>query len=322
MLLRTLSAAFLALSFLSGPAAAQYPEKTIKIVVGNAPGGATDIIARLVAQSIAGPLHQNVIVENRPGASGAIGAMYVANAAPDGYTLLLASTSAMSVNPLLQKLQYDPKKDFTPLTLVATIPHALIASPSLPVSDLKEFISYAKARPTQLNYGSAGGQSSVQHLAGVMLSQLAGIKMTDVPFDAGGSKAVTELIAGRLDIMSLDMEGALPFITSGKVRPLAVASESRIAQLPDVPTSAEAGLPGFLMRGWYGIVGPAGLPKEVTERLSSAISEATKTPEMRTKLNQIAATPDGRSQQQFADFIEGERVKFSKIVKEDNAKTE
>ncbi|HVZ45946.1 MAG TPA: tripartite tricarboxylate transporter substrate binding protein [Ramlibacter sp.] len=309
-------------SLFAVPARAQFPDKPIKIIVGNAPGGATDIIARLVAKHISGPLGQPVIVENRPGASGAVGAMAVAGSPPDGYTLGLAATSSMSVNPLLRKLQYDPKKDFTHLTLIATIPHALIVNTNLPVTNLKEFISYARARPTQLNYGSAGGQSSVQHLAGAMLNQMAAIQLTDVPFDAGGSKAVTELMAGRLDIMSLDLEGALPFIVSGKVRALAVAADSRIAQLPDVPTAAEAGLPGFLMRGWYGIVGPAGLPKDVAERLAKAMSDAVKTPEMREQLAHIAATPEGRSLQSFGDFIEGERAKFAKIIKDGNIKVE
>lgn len=289
----------------------------IRMIVPFAPGGTVDILARLIADNIAKPLGQNIIVENKPGAGSAIGTEYVARSEPNGYTLLMASTSSMAINPNLQKLGYR-LEDFAPISLVASVPHVLVVGPNVPVKNLKEFLAYAKQTGAVVNYATAG-QGTPHHLAGALLNQLAGLSMVDVPYKGTGP-ALSDVAGGQLQLMSVDLPPALPFISSGKVRPLGVAARARSPFAPDIPTVAEAGLPGFEVMGWYGIVAPANVPKDVAERLSTAISQALASPDMKAKLAQLGATAEDRSGRAFGEFMQAESAKWSEVIKTANIK--
>ena len=315
MLRRSVLAALLASSLIAGPARAEYPDKPIRIIVPFAPGGSVDILARVVAQQITKPLGQSVIVENKPGGGSAVGTEYVARAPADGYTLLMASTSSLAINPSLQKLNYQ-LSDFAPIALVASVPHVFIVNPSLPVKNLKEFIAYAKARDKQINYGSAGA-GTPHHLAGVMFNQLTGLKMVDIPYKGTGPMLV-DLVGGQVEAMSVDLPPAMPFIASNKVRVLGIATKARSPLAPDIPTMAEAGLPGFEVTGWYGVVAPAAVPKDVAQRLAKAISDALALPETREKLQQMGATPEGGTPQAFGEHMQRESAKWAKVIKDGN----
>ncbi|MGE4239797.1 Bug family tripartite tricarboxylate transporter substrate binding protein [Ramlibacter sp.] len=297
-----------------------YPKRgPVRIVVPFAPGGSVDIIARYMAQQMAGPLGQSVIVENRAGGGGAVGTEFVAKAAPDGYTLLLGSTGPMSVGPNLQKVGFE-LKDFTALTNVASIPHVLVVRANLPVSNLREFIAYAKANPTKVNYGS-GGLGTTHHLTGVMLNQLAGIRMVDIPYKGTGP-ALVDLVAGQVDVMSVDMPPALPFIHSGRIKVLAIATDTRSPLEPTIPTSTEAGLPGYLVTAWYGIVGPAGMPADVSARLAKVMGDVIAQPATREKFAQLGAAPEGLSLAAFGDYIRKDNAKWGSVIKAGNLKIE
>ncbi|HMN83357.1 MAG TPA: tripartite tricarboxylate transporter substrate binding protein [Burkholderiaceae bacterium] len=305
---------------IAGFAQADFPKRqVVRIVVPFAPGGSVDIIARYMAQEMSGPLGQTVIVENRPGGGGAVGTEYVARAPADGYTLLLGSTGPLSVSPNLQKLAYAPK-DFAPIINVASIPHVLVVRGNLPVKTLQEFIAYAKANPSKVNYGS-GGPGTTHHLTGVMLNQLAGISMVDIPYKGTGP-ALIDLVAGQVDVMSVDMPPALPFINSGKIRVLAIATENRSPLAPSIPTSAEAGLPGYLVTAWYGIVGPAGIPADVASRLAKAASDVLAQPATREKFAELGAASEGVSLAAFGDYMQRDNAKWGQIIKTGNLRLE
>jgi len=320
MLTRRIFLALVACLLSASLAHAKYPERPIRIIVPFAPGGSVDILARVVADQIAGPLGQSVIVENRAGGASAVGSELVARAEPDGYTLLMASTSSLAINPSLRKLNYDPVKDFTPITLVGSVPHVLVINAGLPPKNLKEFIAYARERPGQINYGSAG-PGTPHHLAGIMLNQMAGMKVVDIPYKGTGP-ALIDLVGGTVSVMSVDMAPALVYIHSGKLRPLAVATPQRSPFAPEIPTTAEAGLPGFLVTGWYGIVAPAGVPGDVAARLAQVISDALKTPVMREKLEAIGATPEGGTPEQFGQHLQREITKWSTVIQESGFRLE
>jgi tripartite-type tricarboxylate transporter receptor subunit TctC len=297
-----------------GQAHAQYPDKPIRIVVPFAPGGSVDILARVIAQQITKPLGQSVIVENRPGGGSAVGTEFVARAPADGYTLLMGSTSSLAINPSLQKLNYE-LRDFAPIALVASIPHVLVVNPKVPANNLREFIAYAKAKPT-INYGSAG-PGTPHHLAGVMLNQLAGLNMVDIPYKGTGP-ALVDLAGGQVEVMSVDMAPAMPFITAGKIRALGIATKTRSPLAPDIPTIAEAGVPGFEVTGWYGVVAPAAVPQDIAQKLAKAITEALALPETREKLLGLGATPEGGTPQAFGEHMQRETAKWSKVIKDGN----
>jgi tripartite-type tricarboxylate transporter receptor subunit TctC len=311
-LLRSFLAAT-ALALVAGAAHAQYPTKPIRLVVPWPPGGAVDTLGRLIAQTVSEPLGQPIVVENKAGAAGAIGSDAVAKSEPDGYTLLMGSTTVISINPALQKLPYQPT-DFAPITMVAFVPHMLVTNAETPAKNLKEFVAYVKARPREISYASAG-PGTPHHIAGEMFKSMAGIDMLQVPYKGTGP-ALTDLLAGRVQFMSVEAVAALPHVKAGKLRALGVATPERNALAPDVPTVAEAGYPGFEVTAWYGVVAPAGVPKNAAATLAGAISKALETPTFREKLSGMGATPVGGSPEAFGEILRRENAKWAKAIKD------
>lgn len=291
---------------------ADYPDRPIRMIVPFPPGGTVDVMGRLTSQILTENLGQSVVVENYGGAGGAIGGQRVVQAAPDGYTLLMGSTSTLSINPFFQQVGYDPLKDFTPITLVAFVPHLLVVNSSLPVHNLKEFIAYAKANKGKLNFGSSGIGTPHQ-VAGEMFNEMTGVDMVHVPYKGTGP-ALTDLISGRVAFMSLELDIALPYIRSNQIRVLGIATKERDPLAPEIPTIGEAGLPGFEVTSWYGAVAPKGVPKAVVATLATAISKRLETPEMKDKLHGLGATPVGGTPEQFATFLANQKTKWGSVI--------
>jgi tripartite-type tricarboxylate transporter receptor subunit TctC len=303
------------------PAAAQqpaFPVKSMRMVAPFAPGGALDLVARVAAQVLTEQLGQPVIVDNRAGAAGAIGSELVARAAPDGYSLLLGATTTHGINPVLQKLSYDPVRDFAPVSLVATIPHVLVVNPSLPVTSLPEFIKYARAKPG-LNYGSAG-TGSPHHLAGEMLRIASGLNLTHVPYK-GSAPAMSDVIAGQLQFMSIELTAAVSQIKAGKLRPIAIATARRVPGV-DLPTFAEGGVPGFEVTAWYAVYAPAGTPTTIVDTLSRAIARGLGSGDARDKLAALNAVAIGSTPAELASHQAAELARWSKVIKTAGVKPE
>lgn len=303
-----------------GAAAAQsfYPSRTIRIIVPYPAGGSTDFVGRMVADQLQTGLHAAVDVENRPGSGTTVGAEKVAKAQPDGYTLLIATSTTLAINKTLyRKLPYDPVKDFTPIALVAGIPLALAVDPEIPVKTLAEFIAYAKAHPG-LAYGSAG-DGSPQHLAAEMLKAAVGINVRHIPY-RGSMPALLNLIAGHISFMMVDLQPALPQIGEGKIRVLGVATAKRVAAAPDIPTLAESGLPGFEVIAWQGLVGPAGLPRPIVNQLAAQIEKLVGDPAASEKFKTAALEPlPGSTPDSFAAYVKSEIARWGDIVKTSGA---
>jgi tripartite-type tricarboxylate transporter receptor subunit TctC len=309
-----------ALALLAGlPAlAGSYPSQTIKMIVPYPAGGTTDLLGRMVADELQTGLGAAIIVENKPGAGTTIGAEQVARAAPDGYMLLLATSTTLAINKTLyKKLPYDPVKDFTPIALVAGVPFALIVNPQVLAKTLTEFIAYAKSKPG-LAYGSAGN-GSPQHLGAEMLKSAAGIDIRHVPY-RGSVAAMLDVIAGHVAFMVVDLQPALPQIAAGKVRVLGVTTPRRVASAPDIPTLAEGGLAGFELVAWQGVVGPAGLPRPIVDQLAAQIGKLVADPATRDKFKVMAleplppSTPDS-----FVIYVKTEIDRWAAIVKSSGA---
>lgn len=297
---------------------AAYPEKPIHLVVPFPPGGGTDATARLVADAMSPILGGNIVVENRAGAAGSIGAQNVADAAADGYTLFFSTMGALVINPYLYKnLRYDPIKSFTPIGTVGFSGNVLVVNPDVKAKSVSELVALAKADPGKYTYGSSGVGSS-SHLAGVMLESLAGIELTHIPYK-GSAPAVTDLVGGRIDMMIDNIPSHVEFTKVGKVRPLAVSNAKPSPLFPGVPTMAEAGVPGYDVTIWYGILGPAGIPQEVTDKVSKALRQVLEQPAMQEKLVKIGADPLIMSPDEFASFIKKENDKWEKIVAQSGA---
>lgn len=291
-----------------------YPTKPIRIVVGFTPGGATDITARAVAQKLTESFGQQVLVDNRPGAASNIGAESVARAAPDGYTMFLGSVST-SINPsLYAKLGYDPLRDFAAIALIANTPFLLVAHPSVPVKNVKELIAFARARPGELHYATAGAGSGA-HLFMELFNSLTGVKSNPVPY-RGAALAATDVIAGQVPLMFENIFTALPQSRAGKFRALAVSTAQRSAIAPEIPSVAEAGVPGYDANAWFGLVAPAATPREIITRLNAEVVKILQTPDMRERLRGLGATPGGGSPEQFATFLRDEVAKWAKVVKQ------
>jgi tripartite-type tricarboxylate transporter receptor subunit TctC len=275
----------------TAPAAAQtYPDRPIRLVVPFAAGGATDVLGRLLAVGLGEKLGQTVVVENKPGASTVIGATQVAKAAPDGYTLLLAASTTLTLNPAIRpNLSYDPIKSFTPLGLVADMSLVLVANPDTPLHSLKDLVTQAKADPDKFSYGSFGTGSSV-HFGGEMLKSAAGIRMVHVPFN-GSAPNLTALAGGQVQVAVDTVPASLPLIKAGRIRPLAALSPQRLPALPEVPTVAESGYPGFQMGTWFALIAPAGLPAPVQQKLEKALADVVNAPATRARLVELALTP-------------------------------
>lgn len=305
--------AALAITFVSGSALAQgYPSKPVRVVVPSAPGGSSDTITRIVAQKLSGTLGQSVVVDNRAGAAGNIGADIVAKAPPDGYTLLVPFGGHAINATLYRKLPYDLVRDFDPVILMVTVTGMLVVHPSLPVKSVKELIALAKARPGQIDFATPG-IGNVVHLAGEQFKLMVGVNIVPVPF-RGSGPALAALLGGEVPVMFPNMPGAIGHVQAGRLRVLAVTSAQRSSLLPDVPTLAEAGVPGYEASTWFGVLAPAGTPKDVISKLNTEIARVLKAPEMVQALDREGAVAIGRSPEQFGAFIKAEIEKWGKVV--------
>jgi tripartite-type tricarboxylate transporter receptor subunit TctC len=309
------------LASVAARAEADYPSRTIKMVVPYPAGGTTDLLGRLIADQFKNGLSATVIVENKPGAATTLGAEQVARSEPDGYTLLMATSTTLAINKTLyKKLPYDPVKDFAPVGLVAGVPFALIVNPTIPVKSLSEFIAYAKSKPG-LAYGSAGN-GSPQHLGAEMLKTAAGIDIRHVPY-RGSVPAMLDVIAGHIPFMVVDLQPALQQIREGKVRVLGVTTPKRIAAAPDIPTIAEAGLPGFELVAWQGVVAPAGTPRAIVDQLAAQLGKLMADPATRDKLTALSLEPlPPSTPDRFAAYIKTEVNRWAVIVKNSGAEIE
>jgi len=316
-----LAPAALAVSPIAAAQAPAYPTKPIRIVVPFPPGGATDILARDVAQKLTDAWGQSVIVDNRPGAGGNIGSELVAKSAPDGYTLEMGTVGTHAINAsLYAKMPYDNVKDFAPIILVAGVPNVLEVNPSLPVNSVTELIAYAKANPGKLNFASSGNGTSI-HLSGELFKVMAGVEMTHVPYK-GSAPALQDLIAGQVQLMFDNLPPSLPQIKAGKLRALAVTSAARAPALPDVPTVAEAGLPGFEASSWFGLLAPAGTPPAIVAKINAEVGKWLATPEAKENLAKQGANAAGGTPEDFAKHIAAETAKWAKVVKASGAKVD
>jgi tripartite-type tricarboxylate transporter receptor subunit TctC len=306
-------------SSLSWPAAAEYPDRPVRLIIPFPPGGSNDVVGRLVANQLSEKLGHKVFVDNRGGAGGVLGTEAAAAAAPDGYTLLIVSI-AHAVNPALYKLNYDPIKSFMPISILATGPNVLAVNPQLPVKTVAELVALAKEKPGELDYASAG-VGSFQHLGGELFKLTAGVNLQHVPYKGGGP-AMQDVIAGHVKIMFSSLVQTTPFIQSGQLRALGTGGTKRNPILPDVPTIAEAGVPDYEANNWWGIMAPAGTPKEIVDRLYRDIQSTLKSPELTQAFDREGAAAVTMSTEEFAKYIENEIVKWGRVVKEGNIKAQ
>ncbi|KRC25522.1 tripartite tricarboxylate transporter substrate binding protein [Acidovorax sp. Root219] len=299
-------------------AQAAYPSKPVTIVVPFAAGGTTDILARIIGQALTSELGQPVVVDNRAGAGGNIGGALAAKAPADGYTLFMGTVGTHAINAsLYKKMPFDPVKDFAPLTRVANVPNLLVANPAQPYKSVKELIAYAKANPGKVNFGSSGNGSSI-HLSGELFKSLAKVDMVHVPYK-GSAPAVTDLLGNQIGIMFDNMPSAIQHVRSGKLVPIAVTTAKRSPELPNVPTIAEAGVPGYEATSWFGMFAPAGTPAPVLAKLNTALVKVLNQAEVKKKINEQGAETTSEMPEQFAAFIKAESVKWGKVVQESGA---
>jgi tripartite-type tricarboxylate transporter receptor subunit TctC len=318
MSMRALLALFLV--FIVNGAWAQYPNHALKLIVPFPPAGATDIVGRIVAQKLGERLGQPVVVENRPGAGGSLGSDLAAKSAPDGYTILIATSSTHSIGPVLQKLPYDPIRDFAPITHVANVPNVLVVSPKLPVRNLKELIALAKAQPGKLNYASSG-IGTIVHLNGELFRMLAQVDMVHVPYK-GTQLSIPDLASGNIAMLVDSLASAVPNIKNGNARPLALNAARRSALLPEVPTFAEAGMPEFDLYTWFGMFAPAGTPREIVARLQRDVVAALKAPDLLERFDAVGAEPVGSTPEQFVERIRSDAARWGEVIKAANVKAQ
>jgi len=298
-----------------------YPSKPIRMIVPSAPGSGPDIMARAIGQKLTEALGQAIVIDDKPGAGGIIGSEAAAKAPPDGYTLIMSNAGAHTVNPgLYAKLPYDPVKDFAPVTLVALAPNILIVHPTLPVRNVKDLIALAKAKPGELTFGS-GGNGSTAHLSGEMFKTMAGINIVHIPFK-GSPAAVIGVIAGQIALAIPNIPPALPHVRSGKLKALAVTTAKRAAGVPDLPTVAEAGLPGYEATAWFGVLAPAATPPQIIARLNAAIVKIAHAREMQERLTAEGADAVGNTPEQFAQIIKSDIAKWAKVIKASGARAD
>lgn len=320
--LRAALAVFAVIALSAGPARAQvqtYPSKPVRLVVPYPPGGMTDILGRMLGQGLGEALAQPVVIENRPGANGAIGSDAIAKSAPDGYAILVGAFSTHVLNPLLQKLGYDPVRDFAPVGLVAVSPQVLVTNPQVPAGNVNELLAWLRARPGKENFGSYGN-ASASHLAGELLKSLTGVDMTHVPYK-GVAPAQADLMGGRIALMFSDFS-AMPYVRAGKLRALGVTSSRRSVAFPELPTVAEAGVPGFESSGWFAIYAPAGTPRPVVERLNAELSRKLVDVEFKKKLIALGLEPASSTPEQLAELMRNERQKWARVIADAQIKVE
>ena len=307
----------LALGPLQTAAADDYPAKPVKIVVPYTPGGGADILTRTLAAALTPKLGQQVIVENRPGGNTIIGTEYVANAPPDGYTLLLVPAS-FAINPSFYKLPYDSIKGFAPVGLVALVPLMLVTNPAVQINSVKDLIAQAKAQPGKLTFASYGSGSPA-HLAGELFKTMVGVDMLHVPYK-GSAPALADIVAGHVALMFSSMSPAVPLVKSGRLKGVAVTTGKRVPAMKDLPTVAEAGVPGYEVQAWNGIVAPAGTPKEVIARLNKTIGEIVATKEFSDRISAQGFEPETATPEEFSQLIQRDILKWAKVIKDSGAK--
>jgi tripartite-type tricarboxylate transporter receptor subunit TctC len=307
---------------ISGIASAQnYPQRPLRLIVPTAPGGGTDFTGRLVAAKLSETLGQQVVVENRGGGGGSVGADNAAKATPDGYTLLLGSIATHAVNPALyKKLPYDHLRDFAPVSLIGTVPNVLVVHPSVPAKSFAEFVSYAKANPGKINYGSSG-VGSPPHLSMELLRSLTGINLVHVPYKGAGP-ALADLLGGQVQAMCTSLAGQITFIRAGRVRALGVTTARRNPQLPDVPTIVESGVPGYEVTIWYAVFAPAKTPAAIVQRLNAEMVKALNSAEMKERMAQQGMDPAPSTPAELAAFVKVESAKWAKAAKDSGATAE
>jgi tripartite-type tricarboxylate transporter receptor subunit TctC len=304
---------------LAGTAHAQsYPSQPIRFVVPFPVSGATDILARVIGQKLSEALGQPVPIDNKPGAGGTIGSAFVAKAAPDGYTILMATTSTHSIGPALQKLPYDAEKDFAPISLIANAAGVLVVSPALGVNSPRELIALAKAKPGQLNFASSG-TGTIVHLSGELFNKMAGVQMQHVPYK-GTALAATDIKSGQIAMMIDNIVSAMPLIKSGVQKPLAVTSAKRSDVLPDLPTLADSGVPGYESVAYFAVFAPAGTPAPIAQRLSAELMKIVRAPDVKAKLLELGSDPVGSTPEALAQVRRAEYAKWSKVIQEAGVK--
>ena len=306
----------LTLACVGGAIAQAWPNKAIHWVVGFAPGGGTDIVGRALGQKVSELLGQPVVIENRAGAAGTIGADVVAKAAPDGYTFLVGHVNSNAIAPyVLAKVPYDPVNDFTTITYIGYVPNILVVHPSVPAKSVEELIALARKEPGKLTYASSG-VGSTQHLAGALFNKLAGTTMIHVPYKGSG-QAIVDLIGGQVNMNFDTMPPVLEHVKAGKIRALAISTPQRLSQLPDVPTFDEKGIKGFDVTNWYSIMGPKGLPRDIVARMDEAVKKAMAEPAIRAQLEAQGIQFGGaRTPDEFSTFLKAELTKYSRLVKD------
>ena len=313
-----------ALAALAVPVGAQtgaYPNRPVRIIVPTPPGGGADALARVIGQRLSEQMKQPFVIDNRPGAAGINAGEQVARMPPDGYNLLIGAIAFLGVAPSLYKsLPYDPIKDFTHICGGVALSNVLVVNPALPVKNVRELIAYAKANPGKINFSSAGN-ATAGHLAGELFGQMTGTQLVHVPY-RGGGPAISDLMAGHVQISFASPPSALPLVKAGKLRALAVTTETRLPALPDLPTVAEAGVPGFVATNWYSFVGPAGIPADIVARLNQEIRLAMQDSGVLTTMAAQGMTPDPSSPEQLSNFVKAEIDKWGKIVRASNIKAD
>jgi tripartite-type tricarboxylate transporter receptor subunit TctC len=298
-----------------------YPARPIKFVVPYPPGGPLDTVARLTAQKLSERLGQPVVVDNKPGAGGNIGADFVAKAPADGYTILMGAVATHAINPTLyRRMPYDAARDFAPVTLLVTTPNVLVVNPAVKASSVRELIALARAEPGKLNFGS-GSTGSAGHLAGELFKTLAGVDMTHVPYK-GGAAATQDLLAGEIQLMFDNLANAMPHIRAGKLRALAITTAKRSRFAPDLPTISESGLAAFDISTWFGVLAPAGTAPEVIARLHDEFARAVRQPDIKEKLDAMGAEAVGNQPAEFAAFIKSEAVKYADVIRKSGAQVD
>jgi tripartite-type tricarboxylate transporter receptor subunit TctC len=299
---------------------APYPVRPLRLIVPFAPGGGTDLTSRLVSNHLSEALGRQVVVDNRAGGGGNVGAELAARAAPDGYTLCMAALSTAVNASLFRKLPFDVIRDFDPVSLFSSAPTLLVVHPSLPAQTFAELMAMARAKPGQLNYGS-GGFGTANHVAGELFKYLGNVNITHVPYKGGGP-ALADLMAGQLHLVFATTTSTREFVRTGRLRALAITSLKRSPLLPDMPTVAESGIPGFEVLAWYGIMVPSGTPKAIVARLSTELQRAARAPEVRERFNAVGAEPVGTTAEEFGVFLRNEIDKWQKVVKASGLRTE
>ena len=298
-----------------------YPNKPIKVVVPWPPGQATDVAARVVSEAVSAQIGQQLVIDNKPGAGGTVGSEFAARQAPDGYTILAGSSGPISISPLLQKLPYDPARDFEPIALMVSTAYVLTVHPSMPVNTVQEFIALVRANPGKYNFASSG-TGATAHLAAELFNGAAGLKATHVPYK-GSAPAMTDLIAGHVSYALETTAAVLPHVKAGKLKALAVTSPKRSVSLPDVPTLQEAaGMAGFDVRAWIGFIAPTGIPREARARLAAETQKAVENPETKARLIAAGLEPGDLTPEQFAQFLKVQGERFGGVIKSANIKVE